>query len=271
MLEAGATRRHQPQRGDRTEAAGAGDPREQLARQQGTAGWPRRPGHDVRLGRLAFEGDRGGQVDEQLQPEDLDRQEGLTEPGDRRDEDEAEQGDVGREQEDEPLLDVVDDPPSFLDAVDQRRERVVVQDEVGGLLGHGGAAAHRHGDVGGVERRSVIDPVAGDRHEVTRRTGEPDDPLLRRPGSIAPRSRARAGRRPAPRRVMPSTSGPRATRPSGSATCRPIALAVAGWSPVTTTTWIPARLAVAIASATPARAGSPNPIRARSRGAHPST
>jgi len=49
-----------------------------------------------------------------------------------------------------------------------RGEVVVGQDHVGGFFGHIGAGdAHGDTDVGLLERRRVVDPIAGHRHHVT--------------------------------------------------------------------------------------------------------
>ncbi len=174
--------------------------------------------------------------------------------------------DVGREEEDEALLDVVDDPPTLRQAVHQRRERVVTEDEVGGLLGDRGAAAHRDRDIGAVERRCVIDAVARDRDEPTRRRAastsrtllvgrgprhdRAESPAARAPAARRPtRASSVAGARSAGRRGPPARRWPPPSR---------------GWSPVTTTTWIPAPRAVAMRLADP-RAGSGPRSRASAR------
>ena len=57
------------------------------------------------------------EVDEQLHPQDLEREEDLAlGHEDRRDEDEAQERDVRRQQEDEALLDVVHDPAALAPA-----------------------------------------------------------------------------------------------------------------------------------------------------------
>ena len=85
---------------------------------------------------------------------------------------------MGGDEEDEPLLDVVDHAPAFAHAIDERRERVVPEHEVGRLAGNGRPAAHRDGNIGGVERGSVIDPVSRDRHEATGLASHLDEPAL---------------------------------------------------------------------------------------------
>ena len=75
--------------------------------------------------------------------------------------------DVGGELEAHELDDVVVDGPPFLDRTHDRGELVVGQHQRGRLLGHFGAGdAHRHADVGGLQRRRVVNPVAGHRHDM---------------------------------------------------------------------------------------------------------
>jgi hypothetical protein len=67
-------------------------------------------------------------------------------------------------------LEVVEDRPALLDGVNDRSEVVVGQDHVGGLARHVGARfAHRDTDVGGLERRGVVDAVTGHRHDLVHR------------------------------------------------------------------------------------------------------
>ncbi len=59
------------------------------------------------------------------------------------------------------------DRAPFLDRGDDRREVVVGEHHVGRLLRHVGAGdAHRDADVGGLERRRVVDAVAGHRDDL---------------------------------------------------------------------------------------------------------
>ena len=76
---------------------------------------------------------------------------------------------MGREQEHEALLDVVDDPAALSQPEQEGGERVVAEDEVGGLARDRRTAAHRDRDVRPVERGGVVHAVAGHR----------DDPVLR--------------------------------------------------------------------------------------------
>ena len=69
--------------------------------------------------------------------------------------------DVRRQEVAQELADVGEDRPPFLDGRDDGCEVVVGEHHVGRLLGHVGPGdAHGHADVGGLERRRVVDPVA---------------------------------------------------------------------------------------------------------------
>ncbi len=179
VLERAAVAEHDDEGGDRREPARAGHPGQDLVGQEGALGVARRPAHQVGLRGLALEGDRGREVDEQLHPQDLERdQDRALGHDDRRDENEAQERDVRRQQEDEALLDVVDDPAALGQAVHQGRERVVAEDQVGRLAGDRRAAAHRDRDVGAVERGGVVHPVAGDGDDPVLRSRRADEALL---------------------------------------------------------------------------------------------
>ena len=68
------------------------------------------------------------------------------------------------------LHEVVVDAAAALDRGDDGGEVVVGEDHVAGFLGHLRAGdAHRDADVGALERRGVVDPVAGHRDDVALR------------------------------------------------------------------------------------------------------
>ena len=120
---------------------------------------------------------------------------GWSKPAMRRDQQEAEERHVGRDQEDQALLDVVDDAPALAQAVHERGERVVAEHEVGGLPRDGRPAAHRDGDVGGVQGRGVVHAVAGHGDGPAGCARDLDDPALlvgRRPGDDRQGRQARA-------------------------------------------------------------------------------
>ena len=69
--------------------------------------------------------------------------------------------DEQHEHEPDVLRQVVVDLAALLDGVDDGGEVVVGQDHPAGVLGHLGARAHGDADVGGLDRRRVVDAVAG--------------------------------------------------------------------------------------------------------------
>ena len=168
----------------------------------------------------------------------------------------------------EEAADVDEGGPTLLDRGDDRGEVVVEQHEVGRLAGDVGAgAAHGDPDVGLVERRAVVDAVAGHGHHVPPSSQRPRDPQLvlrRHPGDHdavvvdqRPEHAVVVGQLVAveDRVVRPS-------RPTSSA----MAVAVVGWSPVIIATLIPARRQAAMRSATSVRGGSCSARRPRARG-----
>ena len=156
----------------------------------------------------------------------------------------------------------VDDPP-LLDGADDGGEVVVGDDHVGRLLGDlGPLDAHGDADVGLLQGRGVVHPVAGHGHHLAPRPAGP-----RRSAACA---RARRGRTRPPRRrsvCQPAASRPassrpwtvRSGRPWGSRSrpsWRPISAAVACWSPVIITVRMPASRQVAMAAFASSRSGS---------------
>ena len=117
--------------------------------------------------------------------------------------------------------------------------------------------AHRHADVGALQRRRVVDAVAGHRDELALRLQRLDDAdLLRRVDArvdahVAAPAR-RAPRRRAARQLAPGHHGGRRRRAMPSR--RAIARAVAGWSPVIITGVMPAAAAVGDRRRRPPRA-----------------
>ena len=92
---------------------------------------------------------------------------GTAPPADPPDEERDQLADVRAEVVAGEAADVVVDRPALLDRGHDRGEVVVEQDQVGGLLGDLGAApAHGDADVGVLEGRRVVDPVAGHRQHL---------------------------------------------------------------------------------------------------------
>ena len=150
-------RRHDQAVGQDQRPAGRRDHR--LARR------PRRSFHDVGLRRLEAERQRRQPVGDEVEPQDLNRRQGRRPASQRRHEHHEHLPRVARKQVVDELLDVVVDATPLLDGRHDRGEVVVDQHHVGGRLRHVGARdAHRDPDVGGLDRRGVVDPVAGHRY-----------------------------------------------------------------------------------------------------------
>ena len=76
-------------------------------------------------------------------------------------------GQVAGEQVIDELADVAVDDAALLDGGDDAGVVVVGQHHVGGLFGHVRAGdAHRHADIGALDRRGVVDAVAGHGHHL---------------------------------------------------------------------------------------------------------
>jgi hypothetical protein len=121
----------------------------------------------VRLARLEGERDVLQPVGHQVEPQQLGRQHRQRPAEHQRAEDHEDRGGAGRDEEERDLAQVVEGDPPFLDRGVDAREVVVGEDHVGGLAGDVGAAlAHRDADLGGLERRGVVDAVAGHGHDL---------------------------------------------------------------------------------------------------------
>ena len=100
-------------------------------------------------------------------------------PSERREDHHGDLGEVAAEDVADELADVVEDDPALAHGADDRGEVVVLQHHVGGVLGDVGAGdPHRHADVGLLERRSVVDAVAGHRHDLALALQRLDDAEL---------------------------------------------------------------------------------------------
>ena len=123
-----------------------------------------RGGRLIDVGRDGFrpDGDSGDPVGEQVDPEDLCGDEWNDEPEEGAEEHDEDLGRAPGEAEDEEESDVGVDAATLLDGRDDGRQVVVGEHEVGGLPGDLGAAvAHGDADVGSVQGRPVVHPVAG--------------------------------------------------------------------------------------------------------------
>ena len=184
MLEPSAVSLDQPQRRDGAEAAGKAYSREDRPIEQRLRPLSWRPLHGPGFLGFALERDRREHVDEDFEPENLDRQEGLVEARDSSDQDETEHRHVCGDEEDQALLDVGHQTASLSQTIHQGHERVIAKDQVGGFAGHSRAAAHGHGYVGAVQGRGIVHSVTGDGHGPVGPAGDVDYPqLLLRKGS----------------------------------------------------------------------------------------
>ena len=141
--------------------------------------------HDVRLGLLVGERDGGHHVRAQVNAEDGDGAERQWNIGQYEEQEWSDLGYVGGERVGDGLLQVVEDEATLLHAGHDRGEVVVEQDHVGRLFAHVAAGdAHGDADVGLLERRRVVDAVAGDGHDgALALTALHNDQLLLRRGA----------------------------------------------------------------------------------------
>ena len=156
----------------------------------------------MRSRRFGAERDGGQGVGAEVEGQDLQHteREGEVSARERPHGERGELGDVVGQVIGEESADVDVGGATLFDAGDDAREVVVEQDEVGGLPRDvGTAAAHRDPDVGLVQCRSVVDAVAGHRHDVPTVAKGAGDAELRLGGhagdddSVAVEQRAKHG------------------------------------------------------------------------------
>ena len=131
--------------------------------------------HNVALGVLHAQRERGETVGNQVHPQQLHRLEDgkADERGDKHRED---LGKVGRKQELDDLADVVVDATALFAGTDDGGEVVVGKHHVGDVLGDIGTGdAHAHADVGALDGRGVVDAVARHGHDLVARLPSLDD------------------------------------------------------------------------------------------------
>ena len=115
----------------------------------------------------------------------MQRQQRQRQSAERRHEHHRELGRVARQQVDERLANVVEDPATLADRGDDAREVVVGQDHVRRFAGHFRAGpSHRDPDVRFAQRRGIVDAVTRHRHDGAARLPLAHDPdLVLRRGS----------------------------------------------------------------------------------------
>ena len=131
--------------------------------------------HDVALGILHAQRERGEAVGDQVHPQQLHRLEDgkADERGDKHRE---HLGKVGRKQELDDLADVVVDAATLFAGTDDGGEVVVGKHHVGDVLGNVGTGdAHADADVGTLDGRGVVDAVARHGHDLVARLPSLDD------------------------------------------------------------------------------------------------
>src|SRR5689334_16792572 len=130
-------------------------------------------------GGFGHEGDRGAQVHEQFQQHDVDRGERRGPAGGQRHQHGGDQGELGAEVETHRAAELGGDVAALGDGGGYGGVGVVGEHQPGGLAGQvRTAAAHGDPDVGGGQRGSVVDAVAGDGHHLAAALQGTDDPQL---------------------------------------------------------------------------------------------
>ena len=123
--------------------------------------------HDVAFRRFHAQGERRQAVRDQVDPQDLDRGQRGGPADQGREEHEQHFARVAGEQVADELLDIVENPAALFDGADDRGEVVVGQHHIRCFLGDVGARdAHGNADVGGFDRRSVVDAVPRHGHDL---------------------------------------------------------------------------------------------------------
>ena len=155
------------------------DERDHRPREDAFAAAGRREPHQISLRRVDRQRERGQSVGGEVDVQDLDgaQRERLAE--ERSADEEPDLAQVRREQVHQVLLDVAKDASALLHGGDDRGEVVVGERHRGRLFRHIRAGnAHRDADVSLLERRSVVDAVAGHRDRVAVLLERADDAQL---------------------------------------------------------------------------------------------
>ena len=131
--------------------------------------------HDVALGVLHAQRERGEAVGDQVHPQQLHRLED-SKADERGDKHREHLGKVGRKQELDDLADVVVDATTLFAGTDDGGEVVVGEHHISDVLSNVGAGdAHTDADVGALDGRGVVDAVAGHGDDLVARLPGLDD------------------------------------------------------------------------------------------------
>ena len=117
--------------------------------------------HDVQVRRVESEGSGGQTVSDQVDPEQLNGDEGFGQAEGGSQEDGDDFTDVGRDEVADELLHVVVDGATFLNGGDDGGEVVVGENHLRGGLGDGSSGSHGDTDFSLLEGGGVVDTVAG--------------------------------------------------------------------------------------------------------------
>ena len=116
---------------------------------------------------FGLEDDRAHRIDDHFEEGDVQGPEDQGQAEEERDQREAGDRHMDRKDVGHRLAQIVVDPPPEAHRPDDRGEIVVEQHQRGGLPRDVGAApAHRDADMGGLQRRRVVDAVAGHRDDL---------------------------------------------------------------------------------------------------------
>eukprot|EP00162_Nutomonas_longa_P005648 comp16298_c0_seq1/m.25900 comp16298_c0_seq1/g.25900 ORF comp16298_c0_seq1/g.25900 comp16298_c0_seq1/m.25900 type:complete len:430 (-) comp16298_c0_seq1:1704-2993(-) len=134
--------------------------------------------HGLVLGLFVGKRDGGGKIGSKIDEQNHNRLDTERDLERNKGQEGNELRDVGREHICDGLLEVLKDETAFANAVDNGSKVVVEQNDLTGLLGDGGARAHGNADVGGLERRGVVDTVTGHGDDVAELVELADNVLL---------------------------------------------------------------------------------------------
>ena len=129
---------------------------------------PRRPAHDIVVRRVEAERSSGQTISDEVDPQQLHRDQRLGHAERRSQEDGNDLANVGRDQVPNELLGVVVDAPALFDRALDGGKVVVDEHHVGGQLGDIRTAAHSYTNICLLESGCVVDAIAGHGYDLAR-------------------------------------------------------------------------------------------------------